>query len=97
MHLFASSAKCRPCLHLDAQSILRLYVTLLPVMPSNQKRQLERLFLVQSGIAEARVVRAEIFWRQALAATHTFCYWIASELEMDTPEVGAVLSVDAEG
>ena len=77
--------------------MLRLVVALLSVMPSNQKRQLERLLLVQAGVTEARVVRAEIFRRQSLAAAHTFCYRITGELEMNTPEVRAVLSVNAEG
>ena len=78
-------------------NLVLLVVSFLPVVSSNQERQLERLLLIQSRIAEARIICAKILGRQSLAATHTFRDGVSRKLEMHAAEVGAVLVVDAEG
>lgn len=76
---------------------LKRALALPPVVSSDEKRQLQSLLLVQPRIAETGVVCAEILGRQALAAAYTLCDGVAGEFQVHTPEIAAVLAVNAEG
>lgn len=69
---------------------------ILAIMPRNQKGQLERLLLIQPGIAVGRVIGVQILIVQALAAARALGDRVARELEVHAAQEGAVLLVDLE-
>lgn len=70
---------------------------LTPLVSSNQKRKLQRLFLVQPRIAESLIPTTEILVLKTLRATRAFRDCVACEFEMYAAEEGAAVGVDAEG
>ncbi|RBQ74745.1 hypothetical protein VDGD_21377 [Verticillium dahliae] len=67
---------------------------LLAVVIRNQEGQLQRLLLVQSRVAEARVVGRQIVLVEVLAAAEALGHGVARELEMHAAEEAALLLVD---
>lgn len=65
-------------------------------MSRHQKRQLQRLLLIQPRIAKRRIIQAQILIYQTLASARTLRHCIARELEMHTAEEGVVVLVDFE-
>lgn len=63
-------------------------------MPSNQERQLQRLLLVQSRIAERRVVQAQVFFDQTFATADALRDSIARQLKMHASKERAMQLVD---
>lgn len=64
-------------------------------MARDQKRQLERLFLVQAGVAISRVVNPEVLVSETFAAAHAFRDRLASELQVYPAQLTAFFLVDA--
>lgn len=65
-------------------------------MPSYKERQLQRLLLVESGIAVRRVVQAQILVDKSFASACTFRDGIAGKLKMHATQERAMLLVNLE-
>lgn len=65
-------------------------------MARDQKGQLERLFLVQAGVAVARVVEAEVLVPETFAAAHAFRDGLAGEFQVHPAQLATLLLVDME-
>lgn len=65
-------------------------------MTRNQKCHLQRLLLVQPGIAKAGIVKRQVVLVQTFAAASALCDCFAGELEMDAAEVATFFFVDGE-
>lgn len=63
-------------------------------MSCDQERQLQRLLLVEPGIAVCGIVQAKILVIQPLTSTSALCDRITGKFEVHTTQKRAVLLVD---
>ena len=94
--LIIPTSELARAIHQETLSRPYLIPCILAIMPRNQKRQLERLLLIQPGIAVGRVIGVQILIVQALAAARALGDRVARELEVHAAQEGAVLLVDLE-
>ena len=65
-------------------------------MPRNQKRQLERLLLIQPRVTVRSIIQAQILLLEPLTPANALRDRIARQLEVHAAQVGVVFLVDLE-
>lgn len=68
-----------------------------PLISRDQKRQFQRLFLIQARITKRLIPASQVFVLQTLRATCAFRDRIACQLEMYAAEEGTAFCVNAQG